>query len=129
MLGISAAKLHSQWLGQSCICDYSELIRSTFHAIESRLICNKNGMKRTHQLSIITLQAGTGAVSLEALQQFAKQGTSSLLSDVDLHRMFASFDQDKDRVISEKDFVSVYAKATSELSDKAFETMVSDLMQ
>jgi Ca2+-binding EF-hand superfamily protein len=74
------------------------------------------------------MQAGTGAVTVEALQEYSKQGGSSLLSDTDLQHMFASFDRDKDRVVSETDFVSVFVKATSEMPDQAFEATISDLM-
>lgn len=62
------------------------------------------------------------------MKEFASSGSSSLLTEQDLQKVFETLDFNQDRAVDVSDFLTVYAKATAALSDADFKALVADLM-
>ncbi len=74
-----------------------------------------------------TLQAGTGRISLDAMQKFAgKYGGQALTFD-ELQLIFRDFKPESDYMISQEQFLVFFSKVSKTLINEDFNAMVEEM--
>lgn len=119
-------------LGRTCRASLSTLFAWIFARHLRKIICMLllPCCGQMHHLPRrCSLQAGTGRISLDAMQKFASKYGGQALTFDELQLIFRDFKPGSDYMVSEEQFLVFFSKVSKTLINRDFDDMVAEMSQ